>query len=390
MQKQHMLIYYQGKFHANINNLMGQSMAKENDGAFFPELENGDREIYQIEKKENCLRIECGTKLEVINAYYDRKAEESILAVNRYIEDGKLHYQTEYLFLDENLHIKKVLVENQGVLPEFILAPDESIWVILVSTTKDCMQIILPLYNRARITKEIFKKETSYTELFHWNGNMYALWGVPADSRAKCGKLVHFQFDKNHLFKDNKSIKLEFCRSPRALVQDTRCFIQNLEKDKGTVQIFSREIDEKGAVLSEWNSEKMDEKDTFAPRLTERTADELVFICNNNADKLYALIFQNDGTLKERRLICSLPEILTGLYVEFEKKPEDGSYLLHLQSGRGFLVIKDFQLTEWIYGAEEQILWNGKDIMEEKFSSFVPLSTPKGNYFIVKKRQFYA
>ena len=117
---------------------------------------------------------------------------ESILAVNRYIEDGKLHYQTEYLFLDENLHIKKVLVENQGVLPEFILAPDESIWVILVSTTKDCMQIILPLYNRARITKEIFKKETSYTELFHWNGNMYALWGVPADSRAKCGKLVHF------------------------------------------------------------------------------------------------------------------------------------------------------------------------------------------------------
>lgn len=354
----------------------------KNENTLFMELNRGSSEKYQITKIENCIRIDCDTKLEICDTYYDKATGEILIAVQRYLAPDKLAYNVEYLFLDENLHIKKVLIEDRGVMPKFLPAPDDSIWVILVSTVGEDGQILLPLLNRTRLTKEIVKKDTPYIELFRWNGNMYALFGPPMGSRTKCGKLVYFQFDKNHLFKTTKNSKLEFCRYPRVLVQDSHCFIQSLEGEDGTVQICSREIDKNGAVLNEWHSELMDEKDTFAPRMVARTSDELICICNDGAKNLYALIFGYDGALKERRFIGELPEVIAGRYIEYVKKLEDGSFLFHVQAGRGFFVVKNFQLTEWIFGTQEQILWNGKNIMEKKNSTFVPLSTPKGNYFI--------
>lgn len=358
-----------------------------------PQEINGDD--YRIIVKDHCIIIDCDTKLNVYDCYYDINTQQNIVAVQKYQEMNSLSYSIEYIYLDHEFSITKVVRENRGVLPEFVRAPDDSVWVRLTATVGREGEIVLPLNNRARIAKEIVKREAAGEQRFFWNGKAYLLQGKPIGSKKGCGRLVCYEFDKNNLYKTKKSNKLEFCDYPMAIVQAEHCYIQSMDIDyeKNAIQLYSREIDSKAVVLNEWSSEIISGSDVGFPCMIERTDKEVIYICTDDkTNKIYALIFGNDGKLRERKLIGQLPEVEGIRIIKYLHKNEDGSYVFTYYGskiGSGNMVIKDLKIIARAY-ADGQYIWlNGEKLFEDKHLGFKPLYTPNNNYFVVDARNYY-
>lgn len=358
------------------------------EDAFIPELQETNGDHYRIIVKDSCIIIDCDTKLDVYDCYYDSNTRQNIVAVHKAKEMNSLSYSVEYIYLDQELNITKVLIENRGVLPEFIKAPDDSVWVRLSATVGREGEIVLPLNNRARIEKEIVKKDIASVQRFYWNGKAYVLESKPIGSKKGCGKLVCYEFDKNNLYKTKKSKKLVFCDYPTAIVQDGHCYIQSMDIDyeKDTIQLYSREIDSKAVVLTEWSSEIISGSDVGFVCMIERTDKEVIYICADMRNKIYALIFGNDGKLKERKLVGELSEVEEIPSIEYVCKNEDGSHLFTYYGSRGNMVIKDLKIIARAYGDGQYIWLNGERLFEEEHLGLVPLYTPNKNYFVVRNR----
>ena len=354
----------------------------------FPELQETNGDKYNIILKDQCIIIDCDTKLIVYDCCYDSLTQQNIVAVYRYEEIDGWKYSLEYIYLDKEFQITKVLIENRGVLPQFIKAPDNSIWVNLIATVGGEGEIVLPLNNRARIEKEILKRETVSDQTFYWNGKAYVLVNKPIGSKKGCAKLVSYEFDKKNLYKTKKTQKLEFCYYPKALVQDGHCYIQSIDIDyeKNTMQLCSREIDSKAVVLNEWHSEIFPEKNVGFPRMIERTEEEVIYICTDMKNKIYALILGIDGKLKERKLIGEIPEVEEQLSIEYVHKNDDGSHVFTYYYSRGIIVIKDLQMIARACVDSKYIWLNGKKLLEDNHFGVVPLYQHGKNYFIVKNR----
>ncbi|MDP4117360.1 MAG: hypothetical protein Q8903_14590, partial [Bacteroidota bacterium] len=169
------------------------------------ELEKSNN-LYSISNNENMYTLISNGTIRVESVFYDKKMQRLIIAVKHYHTSGT--YDTDYIFLDQNMNIIDCLKENEGVMPSFIAAPDESIWVRLSSTNTDkTRESILPLERRDRIVKENLM--TEFVDHYSISCNDESiLFSKDIFNNKKPDKMCRLIFDKNSMFKGRKVYSL--------------------------------------------------------------------------------------------------------------------------------------------------------------------------------------
>ncbi|MDP4268049.1 MAG: hypothetical protein Q8880_11510 [Bacteroidota bacterium] len=201
------------------------------------ELEKSDN-LYSISNNENMYTLVSNGTIRAESVFYDKKMQRLIIAVKHYNTSGT--YDTDYIFLDQNMNIIDCLKENEGVMPSFITAPDESIWVRLTSTNTDKIrESILPLECRDRIVKENLMTEfVDHYSISGKDGNI--LFSKDIFNDKKPDKMCRLIFDKNNLLKSRKVSNLPLPSKVMPALSGELLQISNaLRPDK----ILHREID---------------------------------------------------------------------------------------------------------------------------------------------------
>ena len=173
--------------------------------------------------------------MQVEDCCYDEARDHFVIAVKYYRGQN---YFIDYIVCSREWQIVKKVTETRGVNPRFVLAPDKSVWVGMSATrTKKDGEIVLPLYERERVTKEIVKSDLGTNSGFFWNGSY---WGYVSDvwSEKKPDKLLQYEFDKKNLFKNRKAWKLEGFRNAEPFVQGDELYLCQQNWAEWTVSVY--------------------------------------------------------------------------------------------------------------------------------------------------------
>lgn len=190
---------------------------------------------YTIKQHNNCLKISAEVPMQIEDCCYDETSDTFVIAVKYY--RGRDYY-IDYIVLNREWKIVKKLTETKGVNPRFVLAPDKSVWIGMSATqTKKDGEIVLPLYGRERITKEVVKSDLGTDYRFFRNGSF---WGYVCDmwSEKKPDKLLQYEFDQKGLFKNRKAWKLEGLRNAVPFVQGDELYLCQQNWADGTVSVY--------------------------------------------------------------------------------------------------------------------------------------------------------
>lgn len=190
---------------------------------------------YTIKQHNNCRKISAEVPMQVEDCCYDETRDAFVIAVKYY--RGRDYY-VDYIVLNREWQIVKKLTETKGVNPRFVLAPEKSVWIRMSATrTKKDGEIVLPLYERERVTKEIVKSDLGTDYSFFWNGSF---WGYACDvwSSTAPDKLLQYEFDKKGLFKNRKAWKLEGLRNASPFVQRDELYLCQQNWAEGTVSVY--------------------------------------------------------------------------------------------------------------------------------------------------------
>ena len=177
---------------------------------------------YTVKEHNGCLKICAEQPIQIEDCCYDETKDSFVIAVKHYRGQN---YFVDYIVCNREWQIVKKLTETQGVNPRFVLAPDKSVWVRMSATrTKKDGEIILPLDERERVTKEIVKSDLGTNYSFFWKGSY---WGYTCDVwiDKKPDKLLQYEFDKKNLFKNRKAWKLEGLRNAVPFVQEDELYL---------------------------------------------------------------------------------------------------------------------------------------------------------------------
>lgn len=264
---------------------------------FFTELDYTNIE-YKISKQDSKLIIEHEYKLKIDAAVYDSVTENYVFAVKA--DTGNCTYEVDYFFFSKDLELLKILRENVGVNPSFIVSPNKEIWVGLTITTdkiKKNGEIILPLFGRNRIEELIIKRDTGM-EYFEMKGQSYGYivdnWG-----RGKEDKLVIYQYDKNNLFKNRKAVKLKGMYSCMPIIINDTCYVSDCDSSNNySTKIY--EIDAKGNLMEAYASEGVE--NCSRPYILDITDKNIIMIASLR-DRVDCLSFSLAGILEDRKTI---------------------------------------------------------------------------------------
>lgn len=264
---------------------------------FFTELDYTDIE-YKISKQDNKLIIEHEYKLKIDAAIYDSVTENYVFAVRA--DTGNYTYEVDYFFFSKDLELSKILRENVGVNPSFIVSPNKEIWVGLTITTdkiKRNGEIILPLFGRNRIEEPIIKRNRGM-EHFVMKGRSYGYiidyWGGGTED-----KLVIYQYDKNNLFKHRKAVKLKGMHSCMPIIINDACYVSDCDSSNNySTKIY--EVDAKGNLIEAYASEGVE--NCSRPYVLDITDKNIIMIASLK-HRVDCLNFSLAGILEDRKTI---------------------------------------------------------------------------------------
>lgn len=253
---------------------------------------------YQVKKENGTITVFTNKPICVGNHFWDCMNEEWVFAVK--CDDGQGLYHIDYLFLNNNFELLSVLTEDKGVNPQFLTAPDNTVWVSLSSiSTEREGEIVLPLQNRSRITKEIVRKDLGIDAIFRLNSQCCA-YQIDRFNPKKYDKLFVYQFDKNGLYKTRKQYILENIWNGYPTVARDKCFVTCGKWNDSLCKIHVSEIDENGNILSDWKSEAIADMNSVFLLSYSDTQMEFITFHENHVDYL---VCSSEGTLLSRKII---------------------------------------------------------------------------------------
>jgi hypothetical protein len=162
---------------------------------------------YALSNERFITTIRACSRVTLQDAFYDSVHDGIVLAIK--VEKGNGLYDIDYIFLNANMTLSAAFTECKGVLPNFIPAPDGSVWVRLTSTTTDKIkEVVLPLMQRERVIKDILSSEFPADTTIIDDGDIL-LHSSDIFDKRKADKLCRLLFDKESLYKTRKSYKIE-------------------------------------------------------------------------------------------------------------------------------------------------------------------------------------
>lgn len=185
---------------------------------------------YKINEQASYWEIEAEKTISIQDCCYDVTTDTFVIAV-------KHNRGGDYVVLNREHEIVQIVSEDQGLNQNFVLAPDKSVWICMSALcTKKDGEVVLPLYERERVEKEIVKSDLGIDDSFFWDG---CHWGYVNDIFGdKPDKLLQYQFDKKGLYKTRKTFKLDTLRRARPFVQEDTLYLCQRDFNKGVLQIF--------------------------------------------------------------------------------------------------------------------------------------------------------
>ena len=312
---------------------------------------------YTMNEQNGYLEIICEKPVEIQDCCYDEKRDEYVIAVKHY--KGK-NYSVEYIVVNREGKNVKNLLEKQGVNPRFVLAPDKSLWIGMSSIcTKKDGEIVLPLYERERVTKEIIKADVGVNYDFFWNG---CHWGYVQDMWGdKPDKLLKYEFDKNELYKTRKTMKLEGQFGATPYVQDDVLYLCKRDFDEGIVRLFKMNTPE--------------EIEVFGTSATVGGFTWCYLVCVDGGEcvvigveenEIYRLRISLNGELLEKKCIFTLDDTMFYSIMDFEVTKDgnvDFSYVSEHQCGS--IRIRKDVVEEIFKYKEEKLYCRNKEIASE-------------------------
>lgn len=185
---------------------------------------------YKINKQDTYWEIEAQKVVSIEDCCYDATTDTFVIAV-------KHNKGGDYIIMNREYKILRTISEHQGLNRKFTLAPDKSVWIRMsaINTKKDG-EVVLPLYERGRVEKEIVKSDLGVSYSFFWNGSHWGyindIWGDKPD------KMLQYQFDSKGLYKTRKAYKLDVLRNAAPFVQYDNLYLCKKDFDKKIIRIF--------------------------------------------------------------------------------------------------------------------------------------------------------
>lgn len=254
--------------------------------------------MYQILKESESITIATDRPVYVADTINDRVYDRWIFAVKS--DDGDRLYHIDYLFFSRDFELLQVLKEHQGVNPDFLTAPDGTVWVELNPThIARNGRTVLPMENRARITEEIIGRDIGMNTRFDLHDRHFG-YHIDYFDAKKSDRLFLYQFDRNGLFKSKKSCIPDGIRNGHPVVLNGRCYAAYGTWNGRICTPHLAEIGKNGTVTPVWDGEPHENLcDVFllaAPDAEIR----LLTYCDNHAD---LLIYGTDGRLLSEKTV---------------------------------------------------------------------------------------
>lgn len=254
---------------------------------------------YRITKNNDGIIIECDKPMHLEDKIIDTENDCFILAVKTDVNNHK--YYVDYVYLNQELNIIRVLREDRGVLPKFIIAPDNRIWVRLSSTqTEKNGEIVLPLEKRCNVTKEIIKRDIGFWDYFRL-GNKFYGFEYDVFNLKKPAQLGIYEFGKNNQYKNRKMKKLEGIHYGNICVLQGHCYITASQSTDEGERILVYEADGEANILNVWSPKISIEKaNGFCLMLLDEIQYKFLFVCGNDIE---TAMFDIEGNLIQREKI---------------------------------------------------------------------------------------
>jgi len=326
---------------------------------------------YKINKQPAYWEIEAGKEISIEDCCYDVTTDTFVIAV-------KHNRGGDYIVLNREHKIVRIVSEGQGLNRKFVLAPDKSVWINMSALcTKKDGEIILPLYDRSRVEKEIVKSDLGIDYSFFWNG---CHWGYVNDiwGEGKPDKLLQYQFDKNGLYKTRKSYKLDILRHAVPFVQGDCLYLCQNNFKNGIVQIFK--MTEPG------NPEEMCEPILVGEldwcRLVN--VDESGYkIMGIEHDEISMLSIDRKGKLLDKTLIyrMNVPEVYS--IMDFKVSVEGMVAFCYVSENQaGIIEIKDSVVKEVLWQKDNVLYGKDIEIKTENKLAFHIMTDGRKNYYM--------
>ncbi len=157
-------------------------------------------------------------------------------------------YDVIYLEINDSGEVVNRYKESEGVLPTLFHAPDGTVWMTLTSNKMDGIkEIVLPLIDRSRVKKLKTSREFP-GDVIGIHNDQVMLHNTDPFDQSTPDKLCRLTFDKNHLYKGRKAVKLEKPGRNKAYIApngelhllkydyEKRALIHRLINDENTVE----------------------------------------------------------------------------------------------------------------------------------------------------------
>ena len=325
---------------------------------------------YKMSQQTPYWEIEAEKTISIQDCCYDATTDTFVIAV-------KHNRGGDYIVLNREHEIIQTVSEDQGVNLKFVLAPDKSVWIGMsaLCTQKDG-EIILPLYDRKRVEKEIVKSDLGVDAGFFWND---CYWGYVNDIFGdKPDKLLQYQFDKMGLYKNRKAYKLDMLRRAIPSVQGDCLYLCQKDFNNGIVQIFKMTEPGKPEKLCE----TLSAGGLVGYRLV--SADESGYkVFGFEHNEIRMLSIDTKGNILDKTLIYRLEIPAIRSIMDF-KISEDGriAFVYVSESRSGIIEVKDCVAKEVFWQNDNVLYCKDAKIKTENKLAFHIVTDGRKNYYM--------
>lgn len=325
---------------------------------------------YKINKQDIYWEIEAEQVISIEDCCYDATTDTFVIAV-------KHNKGGDYIVTSSEHKILQTLSEHQGVNRKFILAPDKSVWIGMSAlNTKKNGEIVLPLYERGRIEKEIVKSDLGVDYSFFWNscywGYINDIWGDKPD------KMVQYQFESKGLYKTRKAYKLDKLRHAAPFIQDDSLYLCQKDFNKGIIQIFKMtEPDNPEEMCKIISNGELD----WCRLINVSESGYIIIGIENN--EVHMLLVDIQGKILEEKMLYRLDDTVFYSIMDF-KVSEDGvaAFVYVSEEQAGIIEIKNSMVKKVFWQRDNVLYSKDTEIKTENKFAFHIMSDSRKNYYM--------